>query len=525
LPSPAVLVFDSSYPTPEIALPIDENFRHIIVSIRQVDAPPGHTAIQLLPSTSLTGLKRNLRSLRSAWLQEAGGRCIVLNPAPARREQVLVHCAYALLLSRDVSLFDGLRLRPIEACIGLLFKACAFTIVKVAMGPWKRRLKAVLFRIRNCRLPRHSTRENSLFGIYTTERTFSIPPDSIAGEADKGSIYGDRTNGWYLPAFSGRRRRYSVQTNRYRMRDVSLHVEETPGGSMSFVFQKGRMLDYPYLLGRMQSSLSYLVSTRTQVKHLERGVNLLAYTTGYYHWLVEGIPRILDVIDDGVDFDQYPLILPQLAPFQSQMLEILGIAPERQVVVLRPGEWCHVGECIFPTIAFAFQAPDMEDPSGQPDRALMLRVRHRLQSRLVPSTLEIHEPPRRVYVSRAKAARRKLTPEAEIAVGSVLQDEGFSILNLEDLSWPEQVRLISGAEFVVGLHGAGLANILFGNAKAFLEFHNPLETRPHFAFMARELDIPYAYLIGSLQGRSADFDNIAIDSRRVREIVHRMDGR
>jgi hypothetical protein len=71
----------------------------------------------------------------------------------------------------------------------------------------------------------------------------------------------------------------------------------------------------------------------------------------------------------------------------------------------------------------------------------------------------------------------------------------------------------------VGFHGAGLTNILFSKAKSLLEFHNPLEARPYFAVMARELDIDYSYLVGSLEGASPNFDNITLALQTLREMV------
>ena len=140
-------------------------------------------------------------------------------------------------------------------------------------------------------------------------------------------------------------------------------------------------------------------------------------------------------------------------------------------------------------------------------------------ARLAITLPAVLNTPARLYISRAKAGRRKFAAEIEAAVTLLLESAGFVKVYLEELTWPEQVRLVAGAEYIVGLHGAGLANILFADAKALLEFHNPREVWIYFAVMARELDIDYAYIIGLLKGHSPSFDNIAIDLRELEQAL------
>ena len=199
---------------------------------------------------------------------------------------------------------------------------------------------------------------------------------------------------------------------------------------------------------------------------------MLHFTTSYYHWLVDGVPRILDLIDDGIDFNEYPLIMPPLDLFQRELLEILGIAPERQVLTLKKGDWCHVHDCIFPTAYFPFAAPGLDDYWTQPNGDTLRRIRERILTCIRKIAGENTNASKRLYVSRAKATRRKLTTQCEAAVRTVLESRGFQTIWLEHLPWVEQIRLISGAEFIVGVHGAGLTNILFGQSRALLEFQS-----------------------------------------------------
>jgi hypothetical protein len=513
----AVFIFDSSYPSTDIALPIDSETLHTIVSIRRIEAPPGHNCLKLEEETSFASILRNLRSLRTAWANAGGRDCVVIAAPNVRPEQLLLNAMYALSLSRNAVFFDGLSLRSIFPFWRKLLKGAIPGPARRVFRGLRLHVKTGSFRRRIRSLLKYQTEEGKLFDLYTSARSFSLPPDKVTLLEDAGSLYGYGTCAWYLPAFSSRRQRYSVQTTRHRLRNVSLHVERVNGSEVSSLFKDGLILDYPYMLGSARIRHIYPVSSRRSIKTVERGINLLAFTSTYYHWLVEGVPRILDVIDDGFDFDHYPLILPPLDSFQRQILEVLGIAPDRQVITVDIGEWCHVCECVFPTANFPFGSPGLEDPSGQPDRALILRIRERLLERLALTTSVGARTPKKIYISRAKARKRKLAPEMEEELTLLLGSAGFEKVCLEDLPWPEQVRLLAGAESIVGMHGAGLANLLFTRANALLEFHNPLEARPYFAVMARELDIRYAYIIGALNGNSPDFDNITINLQKVDE--------
>jgi capsular polysaccharide biosynthesis protein len=522
MPHGSIFIFDSSYPCADVAMPIDDTQLHVVVSDRVIEAPPGHTNLKLEEFTSFTAFRKNLGRLRAAWRRTNGRKCVVFAAYGVRREQILLNALYAVCLGGDVAFFDGMVSKPLARSGLLLLRSVASVLTKRTFDRFKLEIKARQVRRRTKSHPHATTPEVRLFGVYDRTRSFSLPLDTVNHERDGCSIYGDYMRGWYLPTLSNRRQRFTVETTRHDLRDVILHVEDVGGTADRFLFKHGRMLDYPYFLGRVRQNARYTISARNEVKHIERGIDLLHFTRGYYHWLVEGVPRILDLIDDGIDFDRYPLIMPPMEAYHRQVLEVLGISPDKEVIAVGKGDWCHVGECIVPTANFPFAAPGLDDPSGQPDGYLLRRIRYRILERLAKPSGENANASRRLYISRAKALRRKLTIQNEADVRSILESRGFRTVFLEELPWAEQVMLVSGAEFIVGLHGAGLANILFAKAASLVEFQNPLEARAHFAVMARELNIRYAYIVGKLDGRSNSFDNISIDLEVLKDMLRRL---
>jgi hypothetical protein len=66
---------------------------------------------------------------------------------------------------------------------------------------------------------------------------------------------------------------------------------------------------------------------------------------------------------------------------------------------------------------------------------------------------------KKVYVSRRLARSRRVVNEEDVA--EALLKKGFTILQSEILGFDEQVQRFANAEWVIGAHGAGLANIVW----------------------------------------------------------------
>jgi capsular polysaccharide biosynthesis protein len=69
--------------------------------------------------------------------------------------------------------------------------------------------------------------------------------------------------------------------------------------------------------------------------------------------------------------------------------------------------------------------------------------------------------PRRVYISRNDCQTRKVENEEEIA--EILASKGFERVMLRELGMAQQISLFYSAEYVIGPHGAGMANLTFCN--------------------------------------------------------------
>lgn len=104
---------------------------------------------------------------------------------------------------------------------------------------------------------------------------------------------------------------------------------------------------------------------------------------------------------------------------------------------------------------------------------------------------------RRLFITRSPKRLRFIENNAEVA--SICQEQGFEVVDFDELTLPQQIKAMSKARYVVGIHGAGLTNILFrsGKSMGILEIYPPATYFPfHYILLANQLGYQYDGLIG-----------------------------
>jgi capsular polysaccharide biosynthesis protein len=147
-----------------------------------------------------------------------------------------------------------------------------------------------------------------------------------------------------------------------------------------------------------------------------------------------------------------------------------------------------------------------------PDR-LLNQLRSRLARPVMGSRL------RRFYISRKSTTWRRLVNEAEIL--PLLLRYGFEILEPELLSFTAQAEAMAQATVVIGLHGAGLANmILCQPGTTIVEIINPTRPNPHFYALASALGHRYWLIRGEAidEGQKA-YSDIRVDPKELEEVL------
>ncbi len=102
---------------------------------------------------------------------------------------------------------------------------------------------------------------------------------------------------------------------------------------------------------------------------------------------------------------------------------------------------------------------------------------------------------KRIYISRNKSGRRRIINEQNLI--DLLKNYNFKILYSEKISFNKQLEIFSSAKFIIGLHGAGLTNLIWMKEK-----NNLIEIKPEndlylncYFNLSNLLNINYHYLI------------------------------
>jgi hypothetical protein len=215
------------------------------------------------------------------------------------------------------------------------------------------------------------------------------------------------------------------------------------------------------------------------------------------HWLTAHLPKLLLLRDRGALAD---VLLPsERTAAIDGSLRLLGLPPEE------------------------FPAFDVSRPL-RVDRLTIVgtdRFRPELLT-LVPRALGIEANPsarRRVFISRAGAARRRLVNEDEI--WPMLERAGFERALMETLSVEAQVALMRETAVLVAPHGAGLTNMMFCPPGAHVvECADPGFPNPNFYALASAMAHHYwlvpATALGDVHPLEQD---LRVDADSLRQVL------
>jgi len=167
----------------------------------------------------------------------------------------------------------------------------------------------------------------------------------------------------------------------------------------------------------------------------------------YYHWLADLLPRValLKQVPGGFgDFAQI-LINGSAALYEEASLTELGV-PLNKVLYVDSHSRFRIANATIPSM----------DHSSKIVAPWKIRALREIQGGVADRN---RSTPKRIYISRRRAAVRRVLNEEELS--SLLEENGFTLVELESVPWTEQVRFFSNSDVVVAPHGAALANMVF----------------------------------------------------------------
>lgn len=211
----------------------------------------------------------------------------------------------------------------------------------------------------------------------------------------------------------------------------------------------------------------------------------------WYHWLIETAGRI-PAAQCIPDFGSLNILVPPgLTQNHHDVLTALGVDPARLVVF--DGNPTRFEELYLPSFA------SMRG-SYHPVALSVLR------SKLAASLDLPKSGRRRLYLSRADAAIRRVANESEILDG--IGPLGFEKFALADRSLREQAVGFAEAEIIIAPHGAGLANLLFARPGTLVIELLPVSADGYLTLyhaLSAALGLRYIALRCPADGAHADF--------------------
>lgn len=176
----------------------------------------------------------------------------------------------------------------------------------------------------------------------------------------------------------------------------------------------------------------------------------------YYSWLLKHLARLRGVrkYEQETGNTVTLIVPPNLPEYAQETLRILGY--ESQCITWHGG----------PVQVDKFVVPSHPEPTPETIQWIQ-SVGRQLAPPDQPGNRDTNGW---IYISRQKAGRRRLENYSEIEL--VFEQYDVTPIRCEELPLEEQVRVFREADGVIGIHGAGLSNIIWGDDLAVIEIFN-----------------------------------------------------
>ena len=227
----------------------------------------------------------------------------------------------------------------------------------------------------------------------------------------------------------------------------------------------------------------------------------------YYHWLNDVLPRIrlYEPVFNSIDHFCISSAVP------AKFLEVLrefGIDPKK-ILLVGENEKLHFDHL------YVASLPGSEGRS--PDWASGF-IREKLIKNPSPVATK------KLYFKRGGDTDRKILNEDSII--SILQPNGFDIVDPGSLSIHEQVELMQNARIVISAHGAALSNLVFAQEHTVvIELFSPDYFRTDCYYtLSSSLKLNYWYIAGN-KPAGANWGDIEVDKHLLIKTIEKADAR
>ena len=185
----------------------------------------------------------------------------------------------------------------------------------------------------------------------------------------------------------------------------------------------------------------------------------------YWHWLLDVLPRLeiikkLD-IENMIDYYLFPSLDKK---FQEQTLDVINI-PVKKRLSSKDFRHFFADKILVTSHPYTLLNDPRSDSLNIPNW-ISNYLRYTFKEKAIQKST-IKSFPEKIYINRKDSTSLNLRYIINITeVEEMLKNYGYKSLTMSDLNFSDQVALFSKAKEVIGLHGAGFANIIFCKEKS-----------------------------------------------------------
>ncbi len=211
--------------------------------------------------------------------------------------------------------------------------------------------------------------------------------------------------------------------------------------------------------GHINENITLQIGTPRILKNVKGKVFSLlsggAAKTNYFHWLFEVLPK-LEILKrsgeiENIDF----FLLPNIKlPHQIETLDLLNI-PRKKLLDSNTHKHFYCNELYVVDHPFRLTNNTVFDTQNIPGW-IFDWVRKKFLKYKSTKTF-----PEKIFIERSKSISIYRNIKNQDEVYKVLRDRNYQFIRPEDFGFKDQIKMYFSAKKIVGLHGAGFANICF----------------------------------------------------------------
>lgn len=198
------------------------------------------------------------------------------------------------------------------------------------------------------------------------------------------------------------------------------------------------------------------------------------WAVNYYHWFVEALPKILST---RLSSSEFVVMMPASykgLSFHEDSLKMMGI------------RWNYFDDVNERLSCEELYLPLNVSVAGTANPLYINKLRS-----VLLTGIKTGGASRRIYVSR-RSTKRRVANEDEVV--AMLAPYGFEVMEFEKMTFIDQINACHSASMIIGLHGAGLTNILFmGGEATVVELRRENEDNFCFQYLAEALALRYRH--------------------------------